>query len=151
MAIRKPAAGKRQHDTPRVPTTVLRRDQPVDEHGNLVVSAELRRITGIEAGDELRVDLLSDGSLLVRPVPGRRDPDQWWFWTDEWFDGEREVGRDIAVGEGRRRYLSTEEFLAGLDRALDEARQGKTSIQLSDGEFEAELMRRAGKRLAGDS
>lgn len=41
------------------------------------------------------------------------DPEQWWFWTEEWQNGEREADADIR--EGRTRHIGTdEEFLRGL-------------------------------------
>lgn len=43
------------------------------------------------------------------------DPDQWWFWTPEWLEGEAEADDDIAAGRFERFY-SAEEFLAALER-----------------------------------
>jgi len=45
------------------------------------------------------------------------DPEQAWFWTPEWQEGEREVDEDIAFGRGTR-YDSDEEFLAALEADL---------------------------------
>lgn len=52
--------------------------------------------------------------------PDRIDPDQAWFWTREWIEGEIEV--EIAKAEGRPTvYLSEEEFFAALGQAARDA------------------------------
>lgn len=49
-------------------------------------------------------ELQSDGSykwFATHPKTGERveiDPDQAWFWTDEWQQKEREADEDIAAG-----------------------------------------------------
>ena len=42
------------------------------------------------------------------------DPEQAWFWTPEWQEGEREADEDIAAGRVTR-YDSDEEFLKYLE------------------------------------
>jgi hypothetical protein len=49
----------------------------------------------------------------------RLNPDQAWFWTEEWQVGEREVDREIAAGNVTT-FATLEEFDAALD-ALDVA------------------------------
>jgi hypothetical protein len=59
------------------------------------------------------------------PESAERDPDQAWFWTEEWQAGEREADADIAAGRVTR-FHSDEDFLRSLGatdeflRALDE-------------------------------
>ncbi len=58
-------------------------------------------------------------TLVVRRERGRLemreiDPEQAWFWTPEWQQGEREADEDIAAGAGTM-YYSDEEFLEHLD------------------------------------
>lgn len=38
------------------------------------------------------------------------DPDQAWFWTEEWQAGEHEADAEIAAGRGQV-YEDAEEFL----------------------------------------
>ena len=45
--------------------------------------------------------------------PERIDPDQAWFWTREWIEGEIEASEDIAAGRTTF-YGSDEEFLSAL-------------------------------------
>ena len=54
-----------------------------------------------------------NGRLEMREI----DPEQAWFWTPEWQEGEREADEDIAFGRGTR-YDSDEEFLAALEADL---------------------------------
>ncbi len=47
-----------------------------------------------------------------------QNPDQAWYWTEEWQAGERETDAQIAAGEGTI-YDSGEEFLAPLREETD--------------------------------
>ncbi|HEX5308893.1 MAG TPA: hypothetical protein VFW38_07410 [Solirubrobacteraceae bacterium] len=66
------------------------------------------------------VDRLPDGAvdgaavLLGEISAGRIDPEQAWFWTQEWQAKEREADDDLAAGRVSS-YASDKEFLAGLD------------------------------------
>ena len=67
---------------------------------------------GLDGSVDVAVSNLSSGPLLV-------DPDQLWFWTPEWQQGEREADADIK--EGRTEHFSSaEDFLASLAQ-LDRA------------------------------
>jgi hypothetical protein len=52
--------------------------------------------------------------LLGEITAGRIDPDQSWFWTDEWQAREREADEDLAAGRTSV-YASDDDFLAALD------------------------------------
>ncbi len=54
-----------------------------------------------------------NGRLEMREI----DPEQAWFWTSEWQEGEREADEDIAAGRVTR-YDSDEQFLAALEADL---------------------------------
>jgi hypothetical protein len=41
------------------------------------------------------------------------DPDQAWFWTREWLDGELEAENDIKTGDYQE-YDSVDDFIASL-------------------------------------
>ncbi|MGD0455965.1 MAG: hypothetical protein ABSB69_20460 [Solirubrobacteraceae bacterium] len=66
------------------------------------------------------VDRLPDGAvdgaamLLGEISAGRIDPEQAWFWTQEWQAKEREADEDLAADRVTR-YESDEELLAALD------------------------------------
>jgi len=68
----------------------------------------------IENGNPVTFVLTKErGQLELREI----DPQQAWFWTPEWQEGEREADEDIAAGRGTR-YNSDEEFLAALEADL---------------------------------
>jgi hypothetical protein len=55
------------------------------------------------------IEAREDGSLVLRPI----DPDQRWFWTEEWQKGEAEADRDIREGRVIH-HLNDEDFLKSL-------------------------------------
>jgi hypothetical protein len=79
-------------------------------HNQSMTKAELHEL----------VDRLPDGAvdgaavLLGEISAGRIDPEQAWFWTQEWQAKEREADDDLAAGRIAS-YESDEEFLAVLD------------------------------------
>jgi bifunctional DNA-binding transcriptional regulator/antitoxin component of YhaV-PrlF toxin-antitoxin module len=69
----------------------------------------------IAEGQALAVECTPEG-VLLRPVE-ERDPDQWWFWTEEWQAGEREVDAERDAGLGTL-YLDDDEFIRSLEARL---------------------------------
>jgi hypothetical protein len=92
-------------------------------YGRCVTKADLHRLVDavpedvvqrIEHGGPVTFVLMKvRGQLELREI----DPQQAWFWTPEWQEGEREADEDIAAGRGTR-YNSDVEFLAGLKAEL---------------------------------
>lgn len=80
--------------------------------GRVAIPEDLCRAARISGGDELDAEVTSEG-ILLRPV-GKRDPDQWWYWTDEWQAGEREIAEDHAAGRRGPVFASGAEFLEAL-------------------------------------
>jgi hypothetical protein len=73
--------------------------------------------------DATRVSDEDDAAFWARAAeygfvrPEHIDPDQAWFWTREWIEGE--IDAEIAIAEGRTTfYGSDEEFLAALDERM---------------------------------
>jgi len=58
---------------------------------------------------------LEQGRKLAFERMAHLNPDQLWFWTEEWQAGERAVDRDIAAGVPGEGPMTGEEFLAALD------------------------------------
>lgn len=54
-------------------------------------------------------------------VMKRLNPDQAWFWTEEWQAGEREIDREIAAGKHGTIYYTDEEFDAALEAHMHHA------------------------------
>lgn len=91
----------------------------MESDGALRVPPHILDAAGIGQGTELSIALTQDGVSITRVID--HDPDQAWFWTDQWQDGEFEA--TLALREGRRRrYLTDEEFDAELDRREHELR-----------------------------
>ena len=80
-----------------------------------------RLAPGAEVDPEAGVLLMLARALrrLLFLVMAEVNPDQAWFWTEEWQAGEREADADIAAGRTTF-HASSEEFLAALEsRAVD--------------------------------
>ena len=87
--------------------------------GKISIPDDIREAAHLRDGEELEAEITAAGILLRTPQP--IDPNQAWFWTKEWQEGEREADEDIKAGRGRVFY-SDEEFLASLEEdALDDA------------------------------
>jgi AbrB family looped-hinge helix DNA binding protein len=89
----------------------------MDENGRITLPQEIRQAAHVPPQTELTVEVASDGSIVLKPV---RDPEQAWFWTEEWQAGEREADEQIAKGEGTI-YENEEEFSRALDEMLEDA------------------------------
>lgn len=77
--------------------------------------AQVPAPTEHEADEITRLRLLTQtlrmtAFLLMREV----NPEQAWFWTEDWQAGEREADQDIAAGRTTF-HESTDDFLAALD------------------------------------
>jgi hypothetical protein len=73
----------------------------------------------LQEGESVRVDLVVGDErlpLIVEMRPGGQlkmglvDPDQAWYWTEQWQAGEREADADIAAGR-REIYEDADDFL----------------------------------------
>ena len=80
--------------------------------GRVTLPEEVRLAAGLHDGDELTAEVVNDG-ILLRPC-AERDPDQWWYWTPEWQEGERQIERDRAAGLSGPVFDSGDEFLDAL-------------------------------------
>jgi len=89
----------------------------------------------LPSGEQLVVPAVDDDAVAAgrvvplsrngRPVAVLRpiDPDQAWFWTPEWQEGEREVDASLADPNREPRAMSGEEFLAHLDEIYASSRR----------------------------
>ena len=80
--------------------------------GRVTIPKNLRRQARLGEGDELDVEMTTDG-ILLRPC-SQRDKDQWWYWTDEWQAGEQQITQDRAAGRRGPVFASGDQFLAAL-------------------------------------
>lgn len=84
----------------------------VGQAGQLVIPPAVREAAGLCDGAHVALEV-TDAGILLHII----DPDQAWFWTPEWLEGEREVDAEIAAGGGER-FGSDEEFMAAMERDL---------------------------------
>ena len=78
----------------------------------MTIPKSFRRQARLSEGDELDVEMTSDG-ILFRPC-SQRGKDQWWYWSDEWQAGEQQIVGDRAAGRCGAVFASGDEFLAAL-------------------------------------
>lgn len=79
---------------------------------NITLPTWLIRSLRVEAGDFIRLEETEEGVLLRRAKAG--DPEQAYFWTPEWQEGESEAEEDIRRGRVKD-YSSVEELIRDLD------------------------------------
>ena len=90
----------------------------IGEGGMLRIPEDLLEQAHLRDGVPVSLRISDDGEIVIQSE--ERDPDQWWFWTEEWQKGEREVDEDIAAGRISE-PMSGEEFIAELERIHREA------------------------------
>lgn len=67
----------------------------ITEKWQFTIPARLRTQVRVKPGDYLEPEV-RDGLLILKPRKRILiDPDQAWFWTEEWQEGEREVQEEI--------------------------------------------------------
>lgn len=88
----------------------------IRNRGQMTIPSEVRKAAHIEDGDVIELELIDDGSVVLRPKK-LIDARQAWFWTERWQLMEREVDEhvkrgDVIVSEG------PDEFFADLEASL---------------------------------
>ena len=90
----------------------------IGEGGMLRIPEELLEQAHLKDGAPVSLHVSHEGEIVIQSE--ERDPDQWWFWTEEWQKGEREVEADKAAGRVLGPYTD-DEFTAELERLSNEA------------------------------
>ncbi len=85
----------------------------IGEGGTLTIPEEILKGARLCAGTSVSLRLSEDGEIVIQPR--ERDPEQAWFWTEEWQAGERRVDEDLKAGRTRV-FLSDEEFVEEFER-----------------------------------
>ena len=71
----------------------------ITKNYQITIPAKLRQNLNIEEGDYLEARI-NKGIFMFKPKKlVDIDPDQAWFWTDQWQKEEKEVEEQIANGE----------------------------------------------------
>lgn len=81
--------------------------------GQITLPKAARRAARLVEGDPVRVEVLDDGTILLRPQK-MVDAAQAWFFTPAWQEGEAAASADIAAGRVTH-HASDMDFLAALD------------------------------------
>ncbi|MEO8540608.1 MAG: AbrB family transcriptional regulator [bacterium] len=85
--------------------------QAIGADGTIQIPAEILQQANLADGTCVSFSVRADGYILVHRSD--RDPDQLWFWTEEWQAGEREADEDIKAGRTTT-FLSDEAFTEAL-------------------------------------
>lgn len=89
----------------------------IGKDGTVQIPEELLKQARLKAGAPVSLVVTEDGDIVIQSE--ERDPDQAWFWTEEWQRKEREADEDIAAGRVTR-FLSDDEFNAELERRANQ-------------------------------
>ena len=83
----------------------------VTRHGQITLSAPVRKSLGIEEGDLVEIEVIDEKAVIV---PKRIvDKNQAYFWTKKWQEEEREADEDIKAGRVKV-FDSVEELFRDL-------------------------------------
>jgi len=83
----------------------------VTRNFQVTIPKEVREQLHLQQGMHMAWSI-EDGAVVMRPLV--MDPDQAWFWTEEWQEGEREADRDIAEGRVSGPFETAEELIRHL-------------------------------------
>jgi AbrB family looped-hinge helix DNA binding protein len=81
--------------------------------GQITLPKAVRNAAHLVEGDQLKVEVTSEGLIVLRPQK-LIDASQAWFFTPAWQEGEAAASADIEAGRTTI-HRSSEEFLAALD------------------------------------
>ena len=77
----------------------------------VTIPKAVREELKLEEGTHLAVGV-ENGSIVL--TPQEIDPDQAWFWTEEWQEGEREADEDIRQGRVSGPFETADELIGHL-------------------------------------
>ena len=87
----------------------------VRRHHQITLPAHLRKKFNISEGDYMEI-ADRDGGILIKPVKVI-SPDQAYFYTKEWQEGEAEADKDIAEGSTEGPFEKIGDALGALKSA----------------------------------
>lgn len=89
----------------------------IGEGGMLRIPEDLLEQAHLRDGVPVSLRISDEGEIVIQSE--ERDPEQWWYWTEEWQKGEREVEADKAAGRLTGPFTD-EEFTAELERLANQ-------------------------------
>jgi len=87
----------------------------VKRHYQITLPAGLRKKLNIDIGDYVEVEN-KNGDIVMRPVKVIH-PDQEYFYTKEWQEGEAQADKDIAKGDVVGPFDNIKDSLKALKKA----------------------------------
>ena len=87
----------------------------VKRHYQITLPAGLRKRLNIDIGDYVEVEN-KEGDIVMRPVKVVH-PDQEYFYTKEWQEGESQADKDISKGDVIGPFDNVKDSLKALKRA----------------------------------
>ncbi len=87
----------------------------VKRHYQITLPAGLRKKLNIDIGDYMEVEN-KNGDIVMRPVKVIH-PDQEYFYTKEWQEGEAQADKDIAKGDVVGPFDNIKDSLKALKKA----------------------------------
>jgi len=87
----------------------------VKRHYQITLPAGLRKRLNIDIGDYVEVEN-KEGDIVMRPVKVVH-PDQEYFYTKEWQEGESQADKDIAKGDVIGPFDNIKDSLKALKKA----------------------------------
>jgi AbrB family looped-hinge helix DNA binding protein len=94
-----------------IPMAVVR----VKQNYQITIPHSVRKRINLAVGDYVEVDS-QNGEIIMRPVK-MVHPDQEYFYTKEWQEGEAQADRDIASGEVVGPFDNIKDSLRALKKA----------------------------------
>lgn len=79
-----------------------------------ILSKARKKISKIRTNHNRSVGL-NNKEIKVAIKAGLVDPDQAWWWHEDWQKGEREADRDISMGRVSKAYDNIKEMVKDLD------------------------------------
>ena len=85
----------------------------VKQNFQITLPNTLRKIFNIAVGDYMEVEK-HEGEIVLKPVKVVH-PDQAYFYTKEWQEGEAEADKDIAKGRMLGPFDNVEDFVKAME------------------------------------
>ena len=82
--------------------------------GQVTLPSEIRNLLGLNEGDDLAFSLNEQGQVIITRLEVIQ-PDQAWFWTEQWQKVERDAQADIDAGRVHR-YANIDEAVSALEK-----------------------------------
>lgn len=84
----------------------------VTTNGQITLPVEIRKKWHCDVGNYVQV-IFKDNELKIKPVVVT-DPNQSWFWSKEWQEGEKKADEDIRSGQVSKKFSNVKDAIKSL-------------------------------------